>query len=767
MPRILPLPPHVVDKIAAGEVIQRPFSAIKELIENSVDAGATQVGVTVKGLSTMLQVQDNGHGIHPEDLVVLCKRFNTSKLRNFDDLRAMTTYGFRGEALASMTHVARVTVTSQKPGQSCSYRAQYKDGGIVGKPSKCAGVPGTTITVEDLFYNVPQRLRALKSAGEEYNKILDVVQKYAVHHSGRVGFTVKRANVHAPDLHTVCGTTVKDTVGKIYGTEVARELIALNCDVPESEEGAEPIFTKLSGFVTNPNFSRKKGEFLLFINGRLVDSTALKRVIDNCYVECLPKGGHPFVYLSLDLPLQNVDVNVHPTKKEVQFLHEDEIATAIESSLKKVLLGGNESRAFTVNKLKPTLAATTMMPSEDNIVPISRGAFSKPQANQNEENAKEEREEALEVDVTEVDLSEPINDDTEAALSQKIYSLRDHLRRDGDEKEAEIQESHQEEIRPVGKLSNPFSAAAEPLPRKKVRADNKLIRTDAQVGSGIERFVMATPRSDAEVPVKLSSDPVAYVLKDESLEDAPLLVTGSDALELESVKKLQSRIRERQSIQMTNSIKGSVFVGVVDQTFSLIQCGTSLVAINHILFGQELCYQRVLSLFGRFRLISLSPAFPILDLLQGDGKACSTLMEKAELLYEYFGVDFRDGHLRSLPRLFADHLPQQWALPALLRSLLTKVHWSDEVQCFKTIAEQIAHCYSELPIFKPLILTSPDSNLGVQLGDKNSLQYAIKNILYPNLKAYLAVPMEFSDSRKKLFVQLAKLEQMYRVFERC
>lgn len=197
----------VVNRIAAGEIILRPANALKELIENSLDAGATLIRITLKdGGLKLLQIQDNGHGVRVDDLPLLCQRFATSKLRDFDDLTRMTTFGFRGEALASISFVsAQMAVVTKTQADKTAWRAFYKEGALTSQnnsatssssatgPKPCAGTDGTTITAHDLFFNVPQRRRALKSAAEEYNRALDVVGKYALHYGSRgVGFVCKK-----------------------------------------------------------------------------------------------------------------------------------------------------------------------------------------------------------------------------------------------------------------------------------------------------------------------------------------------------------------------------------------------------------------------------------------------------------------------------------------------------------------------------------------------------------------------------------------------
>ncbi|CAI7878570.1 unnamed protein product [Closterium sp. NIES-53] len=201
-PVIRRLDEAVVNRIAAGEVIQRPASAVKELVENSLDAGARSVGVVVKdgGLKMML-ITDDGHGIRPEDLPILCERHTTSKLRAFEDLESMATLGFRGEALASLTFVSHLTVTTMTAGQTHGFRAQYRDGEMQGLAVACAAVQGTQVLVDDLFFNVPARRKAFRSHSEEYARILDVLSRFAIHNYD-VCFSCKKYGEARTDLFT-------------------------------------------------------------------------------------------------------------------------------------------------------------------------------------------------------------------------------------------------------------------------------------------------------------------------------------------------------------------------------------------------------------------------------------------------------------------------------------------------------------------------------------------------------------------------------------
>lgn len=297
-----------------------------------------------------------------EDLAILCHRHTTSKLKSFDDLKTIDTYGFRGEALASISHIAHLTVTTKTRESTCAWRATYaaceltpaKPGGVA-EPKPVAGRQGTQITVEDLFFNMPTRRRAFRSASEEYNKILDVVGKYAIH-CGGVAFSCKKHGESSTGLSTQANASIVDCIRQIYGAPVANEIIGFSC--ADASYGF-----KASGYATNANYHVKRTTLLIFINHRLVESSNIKRAIEATYSPFLPKGGRPFVYLDLEIEPQRVDVNVHPTKREVNFLHEDEIMDLLCNDIRTQLANVDTSRTFMTQSLLPGARAPLALAS--------------------------------------------------------------------------------------------------------------------------------------------------------------------------------------------------------------------------------------------------------------------------------------------------------------------------------------------------------------------------------------------------------------------
>ncbi|KAG5437472.1 hypothetical protein PCANB_000900 [Pneumocystis canis] len=357
--RILPLDANVVSKIAAGEIIQRPFNALKELIENSVDAGATSIDVLIEGGGLkLLQVSDNGHGIMKEDLPILCERFTTSKLRTFEDLSSISTYGFRGEALASISHISYVTVITKTADSSCAWEANYLNGKLVSdsggssNPKPAAGRLGTQILIKNLFYNIPSRLKSFRNFSDEYIRILDVIYRYAIH-CEKVGFSCKNYGEMIPTIVTSSRSTVIENIKQLYGTAVGSELLPFSLN-------SQNYMFKAKGFITGVNYIMESTD-------RSVDCKALKRGLESIYSNFLLNSGRPFIYISLEIEPSRVDVNIHPTKREVHFFYEDKIINLICDKVYSELSRISSLKTLSVQALKTNPSSSSNEFNENHI----------------------------------------------------------------------------------------------------------------------------------------------------------------------------------------------------------------------------------------------------------------------------------------------------------------------------------------------------------------------------------------------------------------
>jgi len=325
--RIQELAPALIDQIAAGEVIERPASVVKELLENALDAGATRVRIELEGGgSRLIRIVDDGNGIHPNDLPLAVRSHATSKIRRADDLFAISTLGFRGEALASIASVSHLKISSRQP-EAESGAVIEVDGGHA-KPVRSAGLPpGTEIEVADLFFNVPARRNFLKTDRSEYTAILAEVRRQALCHH-QVSITVIQ------DGRQVLGAPAEDEprerIAQLLGRELAEDLINL---APAQDDVAS-----LRGYVTPCDRSRgnTKQQFF-FLNGRAIRDVTLLSAVRTAYANLLPPRRHPSVLLWLEVPPAQVDVNVHPQKSEVRFQHSREMFFLVKRRIEQVL----------------------------------------------------------------------------------------------------------------------------------------------------------------------------------------------------------------------------------------------------------------------------------------------------------------------------------------------------------------------------------------------------------------------------------------------
>jgi DNA mismatch repair protein MLH1 len=762
--RIRALDADVINKIAAGEIIVAPVHALKELMENAIDAGATSLEIVVKeGGLKLLQITDNGSGIdvssalfyrhrlvesvvcaHADmlqkaDLPILCERFTTSKLEKFEDLASIETYGFRGEALASISHIAHLTVTTKTVDSDVAWRAHYDGGKLVpakpgqsADPRPMAGRQGTQLTVEDLFYNVPTRRRAFRSAADEYNKIVDMVSRYAVH-CEHVAFSCKKHGDSSTSIAVQASASSTDRIRQIYGSAVANELIDF------AVEDARWGF-KSQGRASNANYSMKKTTFLLFINHRCVDSSNMRKALEQTYSTFLPKNGHPFIYLSLEIDPKRVDVNVHPTKREVNFLNEDEITQAICEHIRSKLAAVDTSRTFTTQTLLP-----------------AGGAWTTP--------------------------------GLEAGLSTPSAASRSGG-------------------------NNPRRTPGRPY-------ENNLVRTDTNMRKITGMLLPATQHGNkvsstqagatAAADGRNAPEPIEYEHIDRDMVPCKLV----------SVHELRAAVREEMHNELTETFASHTFVGVVDECRRLaaIQGGVKLFLVDYARICAEYFYQVGLTDFGNFGVIKFSPPLELRALLTNAAeyeKAKITagqddeddedsdfevadvvemveakLVESREMLQEYFSLEISPaGELISIPLLVKGYTPPLVKLPNFLLRLGPKVNWTSEKECFDTFLRELATFYvpeqlppAPLPVVRNSSVgegeggTAADERADEAMLDadesaeapemvarRTHVRWALEHVLFPAFKARLVATNALLQGG---ILEVANLKGLYRVFERC
>ncbi|WP_323708014.1 DNA mismatch repair endonuclease MutL [Mammaliicoccus sciuri] len=341
MGKIKELELSLANKIAAGEVVERPASVVKELLENAIDAQATQIDITIKesGIQS-IRVVDNGTGIEEEDISKAFGRHATSKINNDYDLFHIRTLGFRGEALASISSVSRVTMKTCTDGM-LGHEVRVENGEITKKqPAKAK--KGTDILVEDLFYNTPARLKYVKSLYTELGKITDIVNRMAMSHPN-IAFNLVSDDKKV--ISTNGSGRTNEVMAEIYGMKIAKDLVPINGETDDYV---------VNGFICKPEHTRSNRHYIsIFINGRYIKNFVLNKAIIEGYHTLLPIGRYPIVYLNIEMDPILVDVNVHPTKLEVRLSKEQLLYDLINQKIKEAFRGMSLIPDTSLEKQKP------------------------------------------------------------------------------------------------------------------------------------------------------------------------------------------------------------------------------------------------------------------------------------------------------------------------------------------------------------------------------------------------------------------------------
>ena len=326
MKRIKQLSINVINQIAAGEVIERPANVVKELVENSIDAGANKIEINITNECRNIRVADNGSGIHPDDIELAFSKHATSKLTDEEGLFNISTLGFRGEALASMISVAKVTCTTRTKEFDYGTKAEAKNSEVEFSKIGCA--QGTIMEVNDLFYNQPVRLKFLKNSKTEFSYIQEYVQALAISNP-QIGFILKNNNNTIINTTPNCDLLLR--ISQIYSKDIINNLK----EVKRTDEIEEMSIT---GYVSIPSYTRaSKKSIYTFVNSRVIKCPILLKAIDTAYRNMMPTGRYPFVVINIEMKPSDIDINAHPTKKEIRYKNANQIfnfvKTAIEYSL--------------------------------------------------------------------------------------------------------------------------------------------------------------------------------------------------------------------------------------------------------------------------------------------------------------------------------------------------------------------------------------------------------------------------------------------------
>tara|TARA_B100000945_G_scaffold66898_3_gene50282 strand:- start:41359 stop:43092 length:1734 start_codon:yes stop_codon:yes gene_type:complete len=352
--RIEVLDPKISSLIAAGEVIERPVSVIKELIENSIDSGATRINIeTVSGGLDQIKISDNGSGINSEDSPLVFERFATSKVRNKDDLMHISTLGFRGEALFSIAAVSEIEMITKTISDKLATQI-FVDQGKINSISYTASVVGTMICVSNLFKNFPARKKFMKTPRSEAGKITSLVQQFILSHPG-ISFELIQNN--SKKFFSVGNGDLRDAVSSVYGDETSSEMLEIISD-PNQE-------IKITGLIGSVFQHRQnRNGISLYINGRMVQNRSLSFSLEQAYHDHIPNKKFPIGVINIQVPFDEIDVNIHPAKTEVRLINENQIFSLLQRSVRKTLNSYSLVKRVPVFQNNISLSTQNSDPSE-------------------------------------------------------------------------------------------------------------------------------------------------------------------------------------------------------------------------------------------------------------------------------------------------------------------------------------------------------------------------------------------------------------------
>lgn len=559
-----------------------------------------------------------------------------------------------------------------------------------------AGRNGTQITVEDLFYNVPTRRRAFRSASDEYNKIIDMVGRYAIHCS-HVAFSCKKQGESSASISVPATASVVDRVRQIYGAGVANELV-------EFSTSDDRWGFKADGYSTNANYHIKKTTLLLFINHRCVESTNIRKALEQTYAAFLPKSGHPFVYLSLEIDPGRVDVNVHPTKREVNFLNEDEIIHAVCEHIRSQLAAVDQSRTFMTQTLLPGADwASTERQTEDDAAPSS----------------------------------------TARTPGKKTTRYENTLVRTDTN---------------LRKITSMFAPSEESSSTPRDASTATTTAPDAQPPETIEYET----NDREQVPCRLASvrELRADVRDDMHHELTEVLATHTFVGIVDERRRLaaiQGGIKLYLIDYGRACFEYLYQVGLTDfGNFGVVK------------FSPSLDLRAVLRMAAEHEKEKCSRSADDFDVDEVVDMVSSQLIERREMLLEYFSFEVSPaGELISIPLLVKGYTPSMAKLPHFLLRLGPQVDWTEERACFESFLKELASLYvpEVLPTMPGEAEAAAGEQVEEEVKVRRKhVRWAVEHVFFPAFKARLVAT---NSLMKDGVLEVANLKGLYRVFERC
>lgn len=587
MGQIKRLEEHIADKIAAGEVIERPLSVVKELLENSLDAGADFIEIEIReGGTGLIRVKDNGKGMDAEDLQLAFERHATSKIREFQDLYRLNTFGFRGEALPSVAAVAQVEMISCTEQETIGHKIRI-EGGNVMEFSEVATAPGTVMEVKNLFYNIPARRKFLKSNSYEAGLIGDLISKYAMGHP-QVRF--RYVSNGQMQLDTAGLHTAEQRIAYVYGSNLEPLIVP----VAKTEIGPGRY---LEAWLVREEITRNnRGQEVVFVNGRLVKSAELSQTLEESYYTLIAKGRFPVAVLKLTMPGSELDVNIHPAKTEIKINGYEQLKPKMIEVLKDALWEAN----ITKNAFLPeTVAPAAHQPQKQTVAQIVMPQQNKKDTPSNEENS-----------------SKP-------AAAQKQA-----------EKPAVSAEKREEEAVSAQKLSSKLPQAdivAEPEKLYQIKSAELPKKTEEKKPSVTQDSLFVLSDKQAEYSVKNRNNPKIDTI-----------------LQCEKKESVSEQIKETVQVK---GIQNLTVIGQLNNAFILAQNEEGLYIIDQHTCHERILYEKFMKAEAQKELLSQPLLIPVTVNLsaQQDSILMQHIFTLRELGFVLENFGDRCYLIRSLP----------------------------------------------------------------------------------------------------------------------
>lgn len=566
MRKIAVLDQNTIDKIAAGEVVERPSSVVKELVENAIDAGATAVTVEITdGGKKLIRITDNGSGMEAEQIPLAFLRHATSKIEKVEDLEHIASLGFRGEALSSIAAVSQVELITKTP-SSVSGSRYVIEGGQERSLEELGAPEGTTFLVRNLFYNTPARSKFLKSDMTEANYIHMLMEQLALSHP-EISF--KYIQNKQVKLHTSGNYSVKDVIYSVYGREIARALL---------EVSKENSFMKIEGFVGKPEIARGNRSFEnYYINGRYVKNNIITKAIENAYRGFLMQHKFPFVSLRMEMEGNDLDVNVHPAKREVRFAREQEVYDAVYDTVRA---------ALTRREMIPKVSVDSSSVKEEKEEKVSRAAVPEPFEQKRREELYGVRKPATSVVREAAAPYRP----TFSKDEEEMFSgtLRENQKLDEEKKLVEMQQA---EIEPSQNSSEKINIVPE-------KTDTQVEQKTVQ--ESVQDYVQKSEEAEPETPGTISEEnrqseteavqPEITKMPEEKAEQPETQIPEKQAppqqLELFEEKLLAPESRSRIEL-----------IGQIFDTYWLVQFEDNFYIIDQHAAHEKVYYERMVKQF--------------------------------------------------------------------------------------------------------------------------------------------------------------------------